>query len=68
MGDLILVTIDDIRQIGHCVAGARQWFGRHQIPFKEGLKSGWSSDVLLATGDPMAVKAVAQARGRLARG
>lgn len=64
----VTVTIADIREAGHCVAGARTWFARHQIPFKPGLKGGWSSEVLLATGDTLAVKVVEIAERRLRRG
>lgn len=66
----VTVTIADIREAGHCVAGASAWFARHQIPFRPGVKNGagWPSEQLLATGDDLAVKVVQVAERRVARG
>jgi len=52
------ITITDIRNAGHCVAGARTWFGEYDLDFRDFLKNGIDADVLLATGDAMAVQVV----------
>lgn len=55
--DLIIV-IGDIRKAGHCVRGARHWFGGRGLDFKAFLKDGLPASVLLATGDALALQVV----------
>ncbi len=52
------ITITDIRQAGHCVAGAREWAKAYDIDFRDFIKNGIDADVLLATGDAMAEQVV----------
>lgn len=54
----MIITITDIRNAGHCVAGARSWAKAYDIDFRDFLKNGIDADVLLATGDAMAVQVV----------
>lgn len=52
------ITIEDIRASGHCVRGAAEWFRSHNLDFRDFLKNGATSDVLLATGDALAERVV----------
>lgn len=60
----VAVTIDDARAAGLCVHGARGWFERHGLDFRAFLEHGIGAEVLLATGDAMALRAVEQAQRR----
>lgn len=52
------ITITDIRNAGHCVAGARAWFRSYDLDFRGFLKNGIDSEVLLATGDGLAEQVI----------
>jgi hypothetical protein len=58
------ITIDDVRQAGHCVAGARDWFGRHGLDFRDFIRNGITEERFLAAGDALAVEVVRAKRGR----
>lgn len=58
-----LVTIDDIRR-RHCVAGARRWFAARGLDFRDAVRNGVPSSVLLATGDAFAEQVVEDVRRR----
>lgn len=62
------ITITDIRQAGHCVAGARRWFEAHGFDFKAFIRDGIDSEALLATGDALAEQVIARKQEREARG
>ncbi|MGO8241348.1 hypothetical protein ACC806_34990 [Rhizobium ruizarguesonis] len=52
------ITITDVRDAGHCVRGAREWFDRHGLDFRAFLKDGISEEDFLATGDAIAGEVV----------
>lgn len=52
------VTIQDIRQAGHCVRGAKTWFEAHGLDFPKFLREGMSEGELLATGDALAAEVI----------
>lgn len=54
----MIITITDIRNAGHCVAGARAWAKAYDLDFRDFLKNGIDADVVLATGDAMAIQIV----------
>lgn len=54
----MLITISDIRKAGHCVSGAREWAHAYDIDFRDFIRNGIDSEVLLATGDAMAQQVV----------
>lgn len=54
----MIVTITDIRLAGHCVSGARQWFNEYDLDFREFIRNGMDSEVLLATGDALAKQVI----------
>ncbi|WP_442905667.1 hypothetical protein [Hydrogenophaga sp. PBC] len=60
----MIVTIDDVRAAGLCVHGTRAWFARHGLDFRAFLRDGITAEVLLATGDAMALRVVEHASHR----
>lgn len=64
MDDAERITINDIRAAGHCVLGARGWFERHDLDWKAFLRDGADPDVLLATGDALAVQVIERKQER----
>lgn len=64
------ITMAHVRQVrgftakpGFCANGVRRWMESHGLDFKLLLKDGIDEEVLLATGDPMAIAVVRQANG-----
>ena len=51
-----IVTLTDMRSLGYCTRGARAWFQRHGIDWRQFRHTGLPSHVLEATGDAMAIK------------
>ena len=60
----LIVTIEDVRQAGLCIPGARLWCRRHAIDWHRLLKDGVEASCLIATNDAMAARAVATAQRR----
>jgi hypothetical protein len=54
----VIVTITDVRMAGHCVAGARDWFRAYDLDFREFVRNGMDSDILLATDDALAKQVI----------
>lgn len=66
-GQSIIVTVQDLRASKLCFQGARPWLSRHEFSWQGFLANGIDAEVLVATGDALALRVVAQARARLAR-
>lgn len=64
----LIVTHADMRSLGYCNRGARDWFARHQLDWSRFIDEGLPADVLLATGDSMAQDVVAVASQRMNMG
>jgi hypothetical protein len=62
------ITINDVRQAGHCVAGAKRWFGLHDLDWQNFLQEGISEADFLATGDALAADIVKRKRERQSDG
>lgn len=60
-----VITIDHVRAVGLCVNGTRTWFARHDLDFRAFLRDGCDAEILLSTGDAMALKVVDYARARI---
>lgn len=60
----ITVTIKDLRKLKYCSKGARIFFVRHGLAWRDFLKNGIPAKDLEATGDAMAIKLAGVARGR----
>lgn len=50
----MIVTIDDVRAAGLCVAGARRWFAHHGLDFEGFLREGLPVATLRALHDALA--------------
>jgi len=64
----VIVTINDARAAGLCTRGGRLWAERHGLDWRAFLERGISAEALLATGDAMALRAIAQAEQRNRKG
>lgn len=54
----MIITMSHVRKARMCSSGAREFFRRHNLDWSEFLRSGIQSEVLIATGDAMALKVV----------
>lgn len=61
----MIVIHQDLRVLGFCNKGAREFFERHEINWWLFLQHGVDADILIATNDSMALDAVEQAKKRL---
>lgn len=60
----MIITMADVRAARMCSRGTREFLARHGVDWKTFLSQGVSADVLIATGDAMALRVVEVARGR----
>jgi hypothetical protein len=58
----VLVRMKHIRSAKLCSDGARGWFAKYELSWNDFLTTGLPASVLLATGDPLAERVVAEAR------
>lgn len=64
----LIVRVEHARAIptphngGYCVPGMIQFFERHNLDFKKFVRKGIDADILIATGDAMALEVVEIAR------
>lgn len=59
----IIVTSRHCRAADMCLTpGAREFFKRHNLNYRDFIKNGIDADVLIATGDAMALQVVAIAK------
>jgi hypothetical protein len=56
------VYMRHLRAAKICARGARTWFPKQGFPYQDFLDNGISAELLTATGDPFALRAVEQAR------
>jgi hypothetical protein len=57
-----------VRSAQLCTRGARAWFKANDLDWSRFIVQGLPSEVLLATGDPLAARAVAAAEREAASG
>lgn len=69
----VLVTVQHLHSVpnfngrsGFCARGAREWARRHGVDWASFVRDGVEADVLLATGDAMALRLVQHARAEQA--
>lgn len=60
----MIIRMRDIRAAKMCSRGARAWFARHGLDWSEFITNGIDAELVLATGDAMAIRVVEVARGR----
>lgn len=58
------VTLADIRAVGYCSRGAREFFARHGLNWPLFLQAGIALETLEAIPDPMCQRVVAAAKER----
>lgn len=59
----MIIRMQDIHGL-ICVKGAREFGRRHGLDWRRFVREGLPEEDLLATGDAMAIKAVAYAKGK----
>lgn len=59
----MIITMRHVRQAKMCAAGARAFCLRHGIDWNSFLKQGVESEIVLKTGDAMAIEVVEKAHG-----
>lgn len=57
-----LVKLADMRGLKYCNRGARAWFVRHGLSWRQFRREGLPASVLEATGDAMALKLCSEVR------
>jgi hypothetical protein len=62
----MILTTKDLQPMGYCARGARRWFEQHGLDWSKFVFEGLPEEVIIATGDPMAIAAVEEARRRAA--
>lgn len=67
MTDSLVVTASDCLRCGFCPTGIMSWCKSNGFETRDFLKNGLPSDVVRATGDAFALRALAAAEGRAAR-
>jgi hypothetical protein len=60
----MIVTTNDLQPIGYCARGAVRFAKQHNLDWKKFVTEGLPEEVLLATGDALAVAFVENARRR----
>ncbi|OED39023.1 hypothetical protein AB833_17395 [Chromatiales bacterium (ex Bugula neritina AB1)] len=65
---MLIVLHADLRALGYCNRGARDWFSRHHLDWSAFIHRGIAAEQLLATGDTMAKEVVAVAERRIEAG
>lgn len=60
----LIVTLTDCQQSGFCAPGIKSWCDAHGFDIRNILKNGIPADLLAATGDAFALRAVAAAERR----
>jgi len=60
----MIVQVRDAVELGYCIKGIKEFCKRYDIDFRNFVKHGIDEEVLLKTGDAMAVKVVERARLR----
>ena len=63
----MIITTKHLQPVGYCARGARRWFEVHGLDWSKFVFEGLPEEVIIATGDPMAIKLVEQARQEAAK-
>lgn len=63
MNDDLLLTVEDVREAGLCVRGAKQWFALHKLDFAHFLANGIRMSQL-PSNDALSQKVIEVARER----
>lgn len=58
----MIVERSHLDDLGYCARGARRWFARMNLDWSAFVREGIDAEILLATGDAMAVRLVEHVR------
>jgi len=58
------VTVHDLKAMAYCNRGSRPFFERHGLDWGDFVRNGIDAELLIATGDAMALRLVDVAKGR----
>lgn len=65
MTDDLIITMKDVRAAKMCASGARSFFQKHNLDWKDFLENGIAAKTVTKTNDAMALRVVEVARGRI---
>lgn len=60
----MIVVRTDLDELGYCARGSRRWFARMGLDWADFVMHGIDAEILLATGDAMALRLVEHLRAR----
>jgi len=60
----MIIYSSDAKNLKYCSKGIRLFFKKYNLDYKSFLKDGIDAELLIATGDSMAIEVVENARGR----
>jgi len=63
----LTITMNDVSKAGHCAKGARAWFRRHGLDFRDFLKNGISAQDFIDKGDALSAQVVERTIMRMDR-
>lgn len=58
MTEPLIITSTDLHEMKYCSRGARRWFAHYELDWSDFVQNGIDAEVMLATGDAMAIKLV----------
>lgn len=58
----MIITMDHVRRVHYCSDGVRVFFKKYNLDLHKFCKEGFDEEVILATGDDMAITLVEEAR------
>lgn len=58
----MIIERTHLDELGYCARGARRWFARHGLDWSDFVMRGIDADIMLATGDAMALRLVEHVR------
>jgi hypothetical protein len=65
MSDNLIITMKDVRAAKMCSSGARAFFQKHNLDWKDFLENGITAKRVAETNDAMALRVIEVARGRI---
>lgn len=62
----MIIRMDDIRRLGYCSRGVREFFLKHELDYPDFLENGIESEILLSVSgnDQMVIDVVEAAHGK----
>lgn len=54
----LIITMQDVKEAGHCASGCRRWFHAHGLDFRAFMRGGIDAKTFLEKGDGLAQQVV----------